>query len=181
MASSSMCRSTAARSRPVQPARIACRIATSAVRLPPAVINRNERVGIVSGRIVKVGLEEDAAGLGLERAVHGAGRPAGVGVGKELFSVAAIFVVPDDEVSGDKVHLLPVFVDKWLGGKNSRSDAQKARTIAALAGFVERSGQDLVVDAGRVAGDWYPAVLQIHCKEFFVLFFDCHRLLSNIS
>src|SRR5258708_6642529 len=136
-----MCRSTAARSRPVQPARMACRIAMSAVRLPPAVMNRNERVGIGSGRIVIVGLEKDAAGLGLERAVHGSRRPAGVGVGKELFSVVTIFVVSDNEVSGDQVHLLPVFVDKWLGGEDSRSDAQKARTIAALAGFVERSGQ----------------------------------------
>src|SRR6266853_321942 len=105
----------------VHPARMASRIATSEwdrrspfCRLSSFEVNRKERVGIVSGRVVIVRLQQDAAVHRFERPMQHTGRSAGVGVGGETLSVLAFLVAADDKVARNQVDLFPVFVDERL-------------------------------------------------------------------
>src|SRR6266705_2847879 len=77
-----------------------------------AEFNRKERVGIVSGRVVIVRLQQDAAVHRFERPMQHTGRSAGVGVGGETLSILAFLIVADVEVARDQIHLFPVFMDE---------------------------------------------------------------------
>src|SRR5260221_523832 len=88
-------------------------------------------------------LEQEAAGFRLERAVNGARRPAGVGMGTETRAAPAVPVAADDQIPGNDIHLFPVLVDEGLGRIHARLEPQVPRAKAALSSFVKEPGKHL--------------------------------------
>src|ERR1051325_1382459 len=124
---------------------------------------------ISSRGLVVMQLVQDAAALGGERTVLHARRTAGVGRGEGLLAAAALRVVADDEVAVHDVHLLPVVVHERLGRICARLDFQEARAAALLVGLVEIRGEDLLVEARRVARRALPAGIEIDFDELEML------------
>src|SRR5438045_561701 len=87
--------------------------------------------------VIVVPFEQQASVLRLERAVEGAGRAAGIGVGTELLSAVAVHIIADDQIAGHDVDLLPVFVDEGRGRVHAGLEPQMARAKAFLLHFVE--------------------------------------------
>src|SRR5262245_8754332 len=124
--------------------------------------------------VVVVDLEQQAAGLRFERPVRRARRAAGIGVGAELRAALAVPVTADDQVSRDEINLLPVFVHERLGGVDPGREAQVARTVPAPFLLVEGAGEDLLLDAARIALGRFPPLARIGRMELLVLFVDRH-------
>src|SRR2546423_533356 len=120
---------------------------------------------LLSGGLVVMHLVQDAAALGGERAVLHARRPAGIGRCERLLTAAALRVVADDEIAVHDVHLLPVVVHEGLGRKGARLDLQEPRAAAALSLLVEVRGEDLLVEARRIARRALPAGVEIDFDE----------------
>src|SRR3954464_9405650 len=72
-------------------------------------------------------------------------------------------------------------MNEWLGRVDPGRKAQQARTRAALVGLVQRAGQDLLLDAGRVPGGRFPAAGHVHGMEFLVFLVDAHFRPSSCS
>src|SRR5947207_1840009 len=102
-------------------------------------------------RLVVVDLVQDAAALRGERAVMRAGGPAGVGRREALLAAASLRVVADDEIALRDVDLFPVVVHERLGRERAGLDLEKPRAAAALVRLVEVRGEDLLVEARRIA------------------------------
>src|SRR5205807_6780209 len=100
-----------------------------------------------------------------ERTVMHAWGPAGIGRREALLAALALLVVADDEVALHHVHLFPVVVHERLGGEGACLDLQQARAAAALAFLVEIRGEDLLVEARRVAGRSLPAAAEVDLHE----------------
>src|SRR5438045_2442163 len=94
-----------------------------------------------------VDLEQEAAAVRFERAVHRAGRAAGIGAGREILAAIAVQVVADRQIALDQVNLFPIFVHERRGGVDAGREAQQPGAAAALGGLVERAGEDLLLDA----------------------------------
>src|SRR5688572_16603599 len=118
---------------------------------------------------IVVNLVQDAAAAGGERAVVHARRPAGVGRREALLPALALLVVSDDEIALHHVHLFPVVVHEWLGGERARLDLQQPRAAAFLVRLVQVGGEDLLVEARRVARRPLPAGLQVDIDELQML------------
>src|SRR6266403_105753 len=67
------------------------------------------------------------------------------------------------------VHLFPVVVHERLGGKGVGLDLQQPGAAAELVDLVEIRGEDLLVEARRVAGRPLPAGVDIDLHELEVL------------
>ncbi|MNT90952.1 hypothetical protein D3C72_2319740 [compost metagenome] len=65
-------------------------------------------------------------------------------------------------------------MDERSLGEDARIEAQQAGPAAAAAAFVERAGQDLLLDAGGVAFRHFPAGGQVQGMELVVKLVDCH-------
>src|SRR5438874_6443637 len=74
---------------------------------------------------VIVDLEQEAAAVRLEGAVHRAGRAAGIGVGREALAAFALGIVADRQIAVDEIHLFPILVDERLGREHARLEAQQ--------------------------------------------------------
>src|SRR5262245_13332496 len=107
--------------------------------------------------VVIMNLVQQAAAVGFERPVMDAGRPARIGRRLDALATLAVLVVADDEVAGDQVDLLPMVVHERCGGVGPRLEPQQPRAASHLAGLVEVAGQDLLLDAGRIARRRRPA------------------------
>jgi hypothetical protein len=88
---------------------------------------------------------------------------------KQNLPIPTLRVVADDQVAVDDVDLLPVVVHERLGGERARLDLQQPRAAAALRLLVEVRSEDLLVEAGRIAGRPLPAVLHVDLHEFEML------------
>src|SRR5258708_5332103 len=110
-------------------------------------------------------LEQEAAAVRFERAVHRAGRAAGIGAGREALATPPLGVVADGQIAVDEIHFLPIFVHERLGREDARLEAQQPGAIAALADLVEGAGQDLLLDAGGIARRGRPAALHVEAVE----------------
>src|SRR5258706_11908551 len=97
------------------------------------------------------------------------GRPAGIGRREALLAAAPLHVVADDEVALHHVHLFPVIVDERHGRKRTRLDLQEPRAAALLVRLVEIGGEDLLVEARRIARRHFPAGLQVDLHELEML------------
>src|ERR1700747_727474 len=115
--------------------------------------------------IVVVDLVKNAPASGCERTVAHARGAAGVGRGEALLAALARGVVADDQVALYDVHLFPVVVHERLGGERARLDLQQARAAAALAFLVEVRGEDLLVEARRIARRPLPAGVEVDLHE----------------
>jgi hypothetical protein len=62
--------------------------------------------------------------LGLERPVHCAGRPAGIGARDERLATITLGIVADGQVALDQVHLFPVIVHERRLREDPGSEAQ---------------------------------------------------------
>src|ERR1043166_6255630 len=109
---------------------------------------------------VVVNLVEDAAALGREGAVVHARWPAGIGRREALLAATALRIVADDEIALHHVDLFPVIVDERLLGEGARLDLEQPRAAAGLLRLVEIGGEDLLVEAGRIARRHFPAGLE---------------------
>src|SRR2546427_2823530 len=116
--------------------------------------------------MVVVDLVKNAPASGCERTVMHAGRPAGIGGCEALLAALALPVVAHHQVALHDIDLLPVVVDERLGGKSVGLDLQQPGAAADLVDLVEIRGEDLLVEARRVAGRPFPAGLEIDAHEF---------------
>src|SRR6266851_1211804 len=129
--------------------------------------------------VVIVDLVEHAAFLGLEGAVMDAGRTARIGRRLERLAALALRVVADDQIAGDEIDLLPVIVHEGRGGVGAGLELQEPRAAAHLLRLVEIARQDLLRDAGRIAGRRVPAVLHVDAGELDVRLVHRHVCFSN--
>src|SRR5262252_3784317 len=127
--------------------------------------------------VVVVDLVQHAALVRLERAVMGAGRPAGIRRRHEAFAALALRVVADDQVALEEIDLLPVVMHEWRRGVDAGLEAQQPRAAAHLLRLVEIASKDLLLDARRVAGRRVPAILHIDAREFDVRLVHRHVML----
>src|SRR5437667_11067898 len=135
----------------------------------------------MAARLVVVDLVQDAPAFRGKRPMVHAGRPAGIGGCEALLAALAPFVVAADEVALHHVDLFPVVVHERLGGEGARLDLQQARAAAALRLLVEVLGEDLLVEARRVAGRPFPAGVEIDAHEFEMRFGFHFPLLQTSS
>src|SRR5437879_4169927 len=119
-------------------------------------------------------LVEKTAADRFEWAVHGAGRPAGIGAGREILAAMALGIIADREVSLDQVDLLPILVDKRLCREHPRRKAQQAGAAPVPPPLVEGAGQDLLLDAGRIARWGRPTGTHVEAVEFEMGLVDGH-------
>src|SRR5438132_6276910 len=121
------------------------------------------------GGLVIVDLVQDAAPLRGERTVVHARRPAGIGRCEGLLAAATLRVVADDQIPMHHVHLFPVVVHERLGGIGTRLYLQEPRAAALLLRLVEVGGENLLVEARRIARRPLPAGFQVDFDEFEML------------
>src|SRR5687768_5806523 len=119
--------------------------------------------------MVVVDLVQDAAAARRERPVVHAWRPAGVSRREALLPALALLVVAHDEIALHHVHLFPMVVDERLGGERARLDLQQAGAASELVRLVQVGGEDLLVEAGRIARRDLPAGAQVDLHELQVL------------
>jgi len=89
-------------------------------------------------------------------------------------------IVADGEVAGDQVDFFPIFVDERCGRENARRKAQQACAGAAPVFLVERARENLLLDAGRIAGRRLPPGIHIDAVEFEMGLVDGHQSSSSL-
>ncbi len=113
-------------------------------------------------------LEQDAALLGLERTMHRARRAAGIGEGLIALAATTGVVIADRQVAGHQKHLLPVLVDEGFCGEHAGFKPQQPAAAAAPVRLVQRTRQDLLLDAARVTRGHLPPRGHVEGMEFVV-------------
>src|SRR5262249_53619705 len=116
--------------------------------------------------IVIVHLEQHAPGLGLERAVVDARRPARIGGRLKRLAALALRVVADDEGTRHQIPLLPMVVNEGGGGVHAGLEPQQARPAPHFSGLVEIACENLLLDAGRIASRRVPALVHVDGVKF---------------
>src|SRR5262249_12797099 len=66
-------------------------------------------------------------------------------------------------------------------GENTGRKAQEPRARAALVCFVERAGQNLLLDAFRIAGRRFPANAHVEGMKFVVPLVDAHGASPSVQ
>ena len=122
-------------------------------------------------------LEQEAPRFGLERAVSGTWGPACVGVRTVFRSAPAFLVIADDQIARYEVNLFPVVVHERLGGVYARRKAQVTRAKAALVLLVDRTRQNLLLDALRITRWHLPVLREIDGVKLLVLLGNGHCVL----
>src|SRR5438105_14717980 len=85
---------------------------------------------VADGSLVIVNLEQQTAAIRLERTVHRAGRPAGIGAGREILAAPTLGIVADRQIALDEIHLFPIIMHEGLGRVDSGLEAQQPRAAA---------------------------------------------------
>src|SRR5262249_41133053 len=91
----------------------------------------------------------------------------------------ALLIVADDQVAGQEIDLLPVIVHEGRDGVDAWREAQEPRAASHLARLVEVAGENLLLDAGRVAGRCDPAVSYVDGMKFQVRLVHRHAALPD--
>src|SRR6266571_2693680 len=171
------------------------RIVDPAVVTSPAISNRSlietgSRASAAIGRmaaspmlhralIVVMQLEQQAALVRLERPVQRARRAACIGVRTEPGAALAFLVVAHDQIARNEVDLFPVVMHEGFRGMDARREAQVASAKTALVFFVKKSCEHLLLDSRRVAGQVFPALVEVHFVELLVFFLNRHERSPN--
>jgi hypothetical protein len=112
-----------------------------------------------------MGFQQQAARFRFKRSMMDAGRTDRVGVAFEFFSAIAIFVIADDQITGNQEHLFPVVMDEGRLGVDAGGKTQKSGTIAAVGFFIERPSNDFFLDARRITRQRVPALVPCRGRE----------------
>src|SRR5262249_57626592 len=99
--------------------------------------------GEITLRVI-VDFEQQAAGLGFERAMHRTRRAARIGAWSEGLAAASLGVVADGQVALDEINLFPVVMNERRGRKNAGGETQQSRAAASVLRLVETAAQDLL-------------------------------------
>src|SRR5437764_14183345 len=91
--------------------------------------------------IVIMDFEEEAAAVRFERAMHGPGRPAGIGAGGEALAALAGGIVADSQIAFDEINLFPINMDERCGRVDPGLEVQSAAAAGALLRLVGASGR----------------------------------------
>src|ERR1700733_9302159 len=110
----------------------------------------------------------------------GAGRPRGISVGLEGLAALALFVVADREIARDQINLFPIFVHERLGREDAGLEAQQPRARALLVFFVERTREDLLLNARGITGQRLPAARHVDGVKFLVFLVDGHPVVPSL-
>src|SRR5437763_15108719 len=136
-------------------------------------------------RLIRVimDLEQQTAMVRFERAMRRAGWPARIGALGKTFAAISRGVAADGQVAVDQIDLLPIIVNKRRRREHARREAQQPRAAAGPAALIEPAGEDLLLDAGRIARRRAPAGAHIDGMEFEMRLVDGHwaRLLFRES
>src|SRR5580704_798398 len=108
-------------------------------------------------------------------------RTAGIGIGFEGFPALALLVISDRQIAGEQEDFLPVLMDKGRSRIDARCETQQAGAAAALVGFIQRAGQNFLLDAGRVTRGRFPATGHVEGFEFVVSLVYRHLELASCS
>src|SRR5437588_444892 len=130
---------------------------------------------LADGSLVIVNLEQQTATIRLERTVHRAGRAARIGARRKALAALPIRVVADRQITLDEIHLLPIIMHEGLGCVDAGLEAQQPCAAAVLLRLVERTGEDLLLDAGGIARRRLPAAAHVEPVEFEMRLVDGHR------
>lgn len=125
------------------------------------VNGRAFRPGDSSGGVEVVDLEQQTPTVGFEWPVVDTGRAASIGVGGKALAILPLFVVSNDEVTGNQVNLLPIFVNKRLGSEHTGLKSQETRTASTFRLFVESTGKNLLLDAFGIARRSGPSLRHV--------------------
>src|SRR5262245_27818958 len=116
--------------------------------------------------IVVMNLEQHAAAGRFERTVMDARWSARIGRRLETLTALALRIIADDQVAGEQINLLPMVVHERRRGVDAGREAQQPRAAAHLARLVEIAGENLLLDAGRIARRRDPALRHVDRKKF---------------
>src|SRR6516162_7856148 len=119
-------------------------------------------------------LDQHATVFRFERPVKRARRPAGIGVRLECLTSIAMLIVSDRQVAGEQEHFFPIFVNERRCGVDTWREAQQSGPTATLVGLVERSRQDLLLNARGISSRSFPSLRHVEGMEFFVDLIDSH-------
>src|SRR6185295_1266006 len=97
-----------------------------------------------------------------------------VGMGSEFLAAVTVRIAADNQLARHEVDLFPVFVHEGHRGVDARMEAQVARAKSGSLLLAERAGEDLLLDAGRVARRHFPAPIQVDGVELLVFLVDRH-------
>src|ERR1035437_6225094 len=125
-------------------------------------------------RVVVMLLQQQASGLGLERTMGDTRGSHAIGAGIERLTAVPVLVISDDQIARDNEHLFPIIVDERLRTVGPRQKTQKTGVTAAPLGGIEFAGQDLLLNAGRIAGRRFPSFGHIDLIEFTVFLIHGH-------
>src|SRR5579872_285853 len=106
-------------------------------------------------------LQQQATLFRLEGAMVDTRRPAGVSVRPKPFPVPSSLIIADDEVARDQVNFLPILMNKRPGREYTGLKAQEASPASTFILFIERPGENLLLDALGIARQSFPALVHV--------------------
>src|SRR5712671_1361539 len=126
-------------------------------------------------------LVEETAAVRPEGPMDRARRPAGIGAVREILATPALGIVAHRQVTLDQINLFPILMDERFRREYAGRKAQEAGAASASPLLVERAGQNLLLDAGRIAGRRRPPGAHVDAVEFEMGLVDGHGLLLATS
>src|SRR6266702_1431448 len=188
---SAACAWTLVNTRPPSPPASAMRESAASISLRLVVLpSASSRASAAIGRmaaspmlhralIVVMQLEQQPALVRLARPVQRARRAACIGVRTEPGAALAFLVVAHDQIARNEVDLFPVVMHEGFRGMDARREAQVASAKTALVFFVKKSCEHLLLYFRRVAGQVFPALVEVHFVELLVFFLNRHERSPN--
>jgi len=103
-----------------------------------------------------------------------------VGVARESRSAFSVRVVADDQIALEQKDLFPIGVHERRHRIDARLELQQTRAVSLAGLLVDPAGDDLLLDAVRIAFRRMPAFRHVELAEFVVNFLgDHHHPLSG--
>src|SRR6516162_1655484 len=84
---------------------------------------------------------------------------------KQLAALA-VSVIANDEIARQQIHLFPVVMNEGGDGVDAGIEFQQPRPAPHLAGLIEITRQNLLLDSSRIAGRCLPAFLHVDRMKF---------------
>ena len=101
-------------------------------------------------------------------------RAAGVGVRLKALATFAVRIIANNQIAGDEIHFFPIVVGERRSCVDARFKAKQPRPCAAVVCLIKRTGQNLLLDACRIACRGFPTALQVNRVEFVMLLVHWH-------
>src|SRR5580704_11404809 len=108
--------------------------------------------------IVDMHLQQQTPGLRLERSVKGARRSASISIRMKLLPTISILIIPNDQIAGNQIDFLPVIVNKWRSGVDTRFEPKMPCTEATFILLVEKARKYLLLDSLRISRGRLPSL-----------------------